>query len=51
MSCLAEHADIPLARRARDRSAELRAAVFWGFILLVIVSPAVISAWMILQQG
>jgi hypothetical protein len=36
-----------LARR--DRSDEIRAAVFWGFILVVIASPAALSTMILLH--
>ena len=32
-----------------DSWQQIRAAVFWGFILLVIVSPAAMSALVLLQ--
>ncbi|MDB5445048.1 MAG: hypothetical protein JWQ97_365 [Phenylobacterium sp.] len=42
---------IECAREAprADRWDEIRAAVFWGFILLVIVSPAIMSAVVLLR--
>jgi hypothetical protein len=50
MSCIPYDAQAKLARPERFDADHVRAAVFWGFILLVIVSPALLSAW-VLAQG
>jgi hypothetical protein len=47
MTCLAIETDLPLNRP--DRWDTLRACVFWGFILLVIASPAILGALILLQ--
>jgi hypothetical protein len=40
---------VELTRRQTDTAEQIRAAVFWAFILLVIVSPAILSAWILAQ--
>jgi hypothetical protein len=50
MSCIPLEAETRLARPAVDQARLIRDVVFWGFILLVIVSPALLSAW-VLAQG
>lgn len=47
MTCLA--VDPPILLPPPSRGQALRAAVFWGFILSVIVSPAVLSAIIVLR--
>ena len=47
MTCLA--ADAPLRLSAPSKWDAIRAAVFWSFILMVIVSPAVLGAMILMQ--
>ena len=47
MTCLAAESRLSLPEPTRWDV--IRAAVFWGFILLVIVSPAVMSAVVLLH--
>ena len=47
MTCLSIESSLP--SNTPDKSDVIRAAVFWGFILLVIVSPAVLSAVILLR--
>jgi hypothetical protein len=47
MTCLAAQSQ-PCVSRS-DRWTMLRDAVFWGFILLVIVSPAALSAMILMH--
>lgn len=47
MTCLAVETRAHLVEA--DRSDAVRAAVFWSFILAVIVSPAVLGALILLQ--
>jgi hypothetical protein len=47
MTCLA--ADPGLTVHGPSKWDVIRAAVFWGFILLVIVSPAVLGTLILLQ--
>ncbi len=47
MTCLAAEPRTTLA--PQDPWALIRAVVFWGFILLVIVSPAVLSAMILMR--
>ncbi len=47
MTCLA--ADAPLRLSAPSKWDAIRAAVFWGFILSVIVSPAALGAVLLLR--
>jgi hypothetical protein len=47
MTCLA--VEPPLALPPPSRLRAVREAVFWGFILSVIVSPAVLSAIILLR--
>jgi hypothetical protein len=42
MTCLALENDLSLLQP--DRWDQIRTSVFWGFILLVIVSPALLGA-------
>jgi hypothetical protein len=49
MTCLPIDHEIVRARAPRDVYDQVRAAVFWGFILLVIVSPAALGLWVIAQ--
>ena len=48
MTCLAAESSLSLAQPTKWDAA--RAVVFWGFILLVIVSPALLGA-LILMRG
>ena len=47
MTCLAADSRLSLATPAKDDV--VRAVVFWGFILLVIVSPALLGALILLE--
>lgn len=47
MTCLAIEPDLRLTQT--NTCDQVRAAVFWGFILLVIVSPAVLGSFILLQ--
>ena len=48
MTCLAVESEFRLSQPGRHDL--VRASVFWGFVLLVIVSPAALGA-LILMQG
>jgi len=50
MTCIPVETELTLARRQADAAERIRASVFWGFILLVIVSPALLGA-VLLAQG
>lgn len=47
MTCLAIDTRAPVAETGKWEA--VRAAVFWGFILAVIVSPAVLGAMILMQ--
>ncbi|CAN7485355.1 hypothetical protein LJR225_003371 [Phenylobacterium sp. LjRoot225] len=47
MTCLAIESEFNLSRPSKWDL--IRGGVFWGFILLVIVSPAILSALILLQ--
>lgn len=47
MTCLAVETDLPL--KAPDKWNAARAAVFWSFVLLVIVSPALLGALILME--
>jgi hypothetical protein len=49
MSCIPADAAVALSRSAPDATDQIRAAVFWAFIMLVIVSPALLGAWILLR--
>jgi len=50
MTCIHLDSELTLARREADMAGRIRAGVFWGFILLVIASPALLGA-VLMSQG
>jgi hypothetical protein len=48
MTCLAVEPQVSLHSHS-DRWDAIRASVFWGFILLVIASPAALSAMILMR--
>jgi len=47
MTCLAVESEFSLSQPSK--SDLIRAGVFWSFVLLVIASPAALSAWILMH--